>query len=69
MALIGRNTLIIMCLHILAFKFIGLFQIHLLGFEYNGNLRLWGNVETDGFWAYIYCGLGIAISLGVEKNN
>lgn len=63
LALIGKNTFLIFWMHPLVFKGIGLIQIHVLKMEYTGDLRIWGNVNTHGIWAFVYCALGIGIPL------
>ncbi len=60
---LGRNTMVIFLLHPLVYKFIGLFQIHVLDMEYTGDFRFWGNVNTQGIWAYVYCFLGIGVPI------
>lgn len=63
---IGKNTMSIFVLHPLVFKVIGLFQIYVLHMEYKGDLANWGNVNTQGWWAYVYCCLGILSPLVLQ---
>ncbi len=66
---IGRNTLCILFLHIVIFKLIGLFQIYVLDYSYEGNFRLWGTVESSGAWSYVYCFLGIIVPLFLAESG
>lgn len=66
LAYVGKNTMIILFLHPLTFKLIGLFQIYVLGIPYDKDFQQWGNVRTTGMWAYLYCVLGCTIPLLVK---
>lgn len=66
LAYMGQNTLIILFLHPVLFKFIGLFQVHVLNSTYEGDLRNWGNVNTQGLWAFLYCTVGCIVPLIIQ---
>lgn len=66
LSIIGQSTMWILFLHVVVFKFIGLFQIRMLGYVYEGNLGSWGNVETGGFWGVVYPISGIVVPCGMK---
>ena len=61
-AYIGRNSLIILFLHIISFKLVGLVQVHL--FDYPIDLLAgWRHVDSTGWWSIFYVIAGVAVPL------
>lgn len=63
---IGAHTLFILALHILFFKFVGLYQVTCWGMDPH-RLLGWQNVNTDGVWGAVYVLLGLAGPLVIER--
>ena len=65
LAYIGRNSLIILFLHIISFKLVGLVQVHL--FHYPIDLLVgWRHVDSTGWWSIFYVIAGMVVPLSLD---
>jgi len=64
-AYIGRNSLIILFLHIIAFKLVGLVQVYFFNYPI-ASLAGWNNVDSTGLWSIIYVLIGVALPLALD---
>ena len=62
LAYVGRNSLIILFLHVISFKLVGLMQVHLFGYSID-SLAGWRHVDSTGWWSIFYVIAGVAVPL------
>ncbi|MCB9071056.1 MAG: hypothetical protein H6543_01050, partial [Prevotellaceae bacterium] len=65
LAYVGRNSLIILFLHIISFKLVGLMQVHLFGYSID-SLAGWHHVDSTGWWSILYVLVGVAVPLMLD---
>ena len=65
LAYIGRNSLIILFLHIISFKLVGLMQVHLFGYSID-SLAGWHHVDSTGWWSIFYVIAGVVVPLIID---
>ena len=62
LAFTGRQSLLILMLHIFCFKLVGLIQVHCLNYD-PSRLPLWGNLSDVWYWTLAYTAAGVLIPL------
>lgn len=65
LAYVGRNSLIILFLHIISFKLVGLIQVHLFNYPID-LLAGWRHVDATGWWSILYVIAGVVVPLGLD---